>query len=238
MKLLDAIEQGIDRAMTALPDAIFRTRLHQEELGQLLVREMERAAQRHRGRTTVPSRFEVELSPEDMDQIDLSPADLNTFLEGVLRKAALQRSAEYGRGFDVHVTENEEVKRRRPRIEASFVPIDSPSGQTLPTNAPRGRFVAALIPLEGNTGRQRFVVPAGTTTIGRGNGNHIVLPSQYVSQHHARIEASDRSVRLFDLQSTNGTRVNGQSVSQWDLESGDEVQFGDLRFRFDIGRRG
>lgn len=236
MKLLDAIEQGIDRAMTALPDAIFRTRLHQEELGQLLVREMERKSQRQRGKTTVPTRFEVELSPEDMDQIDLPVDELQAYLEGMLRKAALQRSADYGRGFDVDVTETDGVKRRRPRIEASFVPQGSATGQTVPTNAPRGRFVAALVPLEGHSGRQRFVVPAGRTTIGRGADNHIVLPSQFVSQHHARIEASERSVRLFDVQSTNGTRVNGEPVSQWDLESGDEVEFGDMKFRFDVGR--
>ena len=236
MKLLDAIEQGIDRAMTALPDAIFRTRLHQEELGQLLVREMERNSRRQGGKTVVPTTFEVEISPEDMDQIDLPTPELNHFLEGVLRKAALQQAADYGRGFSVDVTEDEAVKRRRPRIEASFVAADVHAQQTLPTNTSRGRFVAALVPLDGNAGRQRFVVPAGVTTIGRASNNHIVLPSQFVSQHHARIEASGGSVRLVDLQSTNGTRVNEQSVSQWDLESGDEVTLGDLRFRFDIGR--
>ncbi len=236
MKLLDAIEQGIDRAMTALPDAIFRTRLHQEELGQLLVREMERQARRQRGRMAVPTTFTVEISPDDMDQIDLPVPDLNAYLEGVLRKAALQQAADYGRGFEVDVTEDETVKRRRPRIEASFAPADNHAEQTLPTTPSRGRFVAALVLLEGNAGRQRFVVPAGRTKIGRASNNHVVLPSQFVSLHHARIEVSGGSVRLFDLQSTNGTRVNGQSVSQWDLDAGDEVQFADLRFRFEIGR--
>ena len=224
--------------MTALPDAIFRTRLHQEELGHLLVDQMERGARRQGNKTIVPTHFNVELSTDDVENIGLPLDDLASHLEVVLRKAALKRSADYGRGFDVVLTESDTVKRRRPRIQASFADLPDPSGHTVPTHAPRGRFVAALIPLDGQIGRQRFVVPSGTTTVGRGSANHIVLPSQFVSQHHARIEASDRSVRLVDLQSTNGTKVNGQSVSQCDLDSGDEVEFGDLRFRFEISRRG
>jgi len=62
----------------------------------------------------------------------------------------------------------------------------------------------------------------------------VVLPSAFVSQRHARIEATNGSVKVFDLQSTNGTRVNGDTISQWDLENGDELQFGDLRFRLDV----
>jgi hypothetical protein len=236
LKLLDAIEQSIDRAMTALPDAIFRTRLHQEELAQLIVREMERQTRRSRGRSTVPTSFRVLVSAEDFEQIGLTQGELEMYLEGYLRKVALQRGMDFGGGFQVEAIESPDVKRRRPRITAEFSSAAPDLQPTRPTNSRPGRFFAALIPLNANVGRQQFVIPAGTTTIGRATSNHIALPSQYVSQHHARIEATDRTVRVYDLQSTNGTRVNGQPVTQWDLDAGDEVQFGDLRFRFD--RRG
>jgi hypothetical protein len=178
--------------------------------------------------------FQIVLSPDDFAQLASPPTALEMQLAGTLRKAALKQEADYGRGFDITVTERQDVKRRKPLIEASFSESTKGADVTQPTRVTSARFSAALIPLGATMGRQRFVIPAGTTTIGRANSNHVVLASQFVSQRHARIEATNGSVKVFDLQSTNGTRVNGDTISQWDLENGDELQFGDLRFRLDV----
>jgi hypothetical protein len=234
VKLLDALEQSIERAMTAVPNAIFRTRLHQDELANLVVARMEAVAFHDGTRLRVPTVIRIFLSPEDYSQIASPPTALEMQLAGTLRKVALKREADYGRGFDISVTESRDVKRRKPLIEADFSDSTRGADLTQPTRIAQARFSAALIPLGAAHGRQRFVIPAGTTTIGRGSGNHVVLPSPFVSQHHARIDATNGSVKLFDLQSTNGTRVNGDTISQWDIEHGDELQFGDLRFRLDV----
>jgi hypothetical protein len=151
-----------------------------------------------------------------------------------LAESSAQAGGDYGRGFDITVIESQDVKRRKPLIEASFGDAARGADVTQPTRVTAPRFSAALIPLGATTGRQRFVIPAGVTTIGRATSNHVVLPSPFVSQHHARIEVANGIVKLFDLQSTNGTRVNGDAISQWELEAGDELQFGDLRFRLDV----
>lgn len=234
MKLLDALERSIERAMTAVPNAMFRTRLHQDELAQLVIGEMEAHARRVGKQVQVPNVIDIALSPDDFAQIASPPTALEMQLAGTLRKAALKQDADYGRGFDISVREEPQVKRRKPRIEAGFAAAARGADVTQPTRVTTNRFSAALIPLAASTGRQRFVIPAGTTTIGRATSNHVILPSQFVSQHHARIEAVNGGIHLFDLQSTNGTRVNGETISQWDLEDGDELQFGDLRFRFDV----
>ena len=49
--------------------------------------------------------------------------------------------------------------------------------------------------------------------IGRVQGNDVVLPKGNVSKRHARIVAKDGKVILVDLQSTNGTYVNGRKIS-------------------------
>lgn len=234
MKLLDALERTIERAMTAVPNAVFRTRLHQDELAHLVIERMESDAFHDGDRRRVPTVFQIALSPEDFAQIASPPTALEMQLAATLRKAALKQEADYGRGFDISVTESQDVKRRKPLIEASFSETARSADATQPTRVTPARFSAALIPLGATTGRQRFVIPAGTTTIGRASSNHVVLPSQFVSQRHARIDVTNGSVKLFDLQSTNGTRVNGDTISQWDLEDGDELQFGDLRFRLDV----
>jgi pSer/pThr/pTyr-binding forkhead associated (FHA) protein len=76
---------------------------------------------------------------------------------------------------------------------------------------------------------QEFVVRKAVTTVGRALDNDIVLESGDVSRHHARFEYAEDALRLVDLNSTNGTRINGKSVrSNTTVKTGDEVTFGTL----------
>ncbi len=50
---------------------------------------------------------------------------------------------------------------------------------------------------------------AGVTTVGRVDGNDIVLPHHFISSRHAQIEVNDSGAFLTDLGSTNGTVVDG-----------------------------
>lgn len=76
----------------------------------------------------------------------------------------------------------------------------------------------------------------GALAIGRSAraGNHIVLESDgMVSRRHARVEMeSDGRFTLYDLETTNGTKVNGRRVSNAVLNSGDEIELGATRILF------
>lgn len=50
-------------------------------------------------------------------------------------------------------------------------------------------------------------------SVGRVQGNSIVLPKPNVSKRHATIVARDGHVTVVDLKSTNGTYVNGRRIS-------------------------
>src|SRR4051812_5764078 len=70
--------------------------------------------------------------------------------------------------------------------------------------------------------------------IGRRSDNDVVLPAEGVSRHHARIAASNGRWYVGDLDSKNGTYVNGECVvgeSRW-LESGDTIAVGSDVLRF------
>ncbi len=69
--------------------------------------------------------------------------------------------------------------------------------------------------------------------IGRSPDNEMVFSSPLVSRHHAVIESTAGVFRLRDLDSQNGTYVNGARVRAVTLEDGDEVWVGDERFVFD-----
>jgi pSer/pThr/pTyr-binding forkhead associated (FHA) protein len=81
-----------------------------------------------------------------------------------------------------------------------------------------------------------FRIARGSVTIGRSPRaqNDVVLENDgMVSRRHARIELdADGQFTLYDLNTTNGTRVNGRKVDNQTLKSGDEVKIGETRLVF------
>src|SRR4026207_2502282 len=65
-------------------------------------------------------------------------------------------------------------------------------------------------------------------TIGSAPLNHIVIDNPAVSAQHAILARVADSYRLKDLHSTNGTQVNGISITDAELKDGDEIQFGSV----------
>ena len=63
-------------------------------------------------------------------------------------------------------------------------------------------------------------------TIGREEGNPIQLNDERISRFHLKIQEDQHKIVLTDLQSTNGTKVNGESVQLWVLRPGDVVSVG------------
>src|SRR5438105_2564993 len=87
------------------------------------------------------------------------------------------------------------------------------------------RTVTFLV-LEGvDKGRVYRDVPV-PVTIGREEGNVLRLNDERVSRYHAKVQAEDGDIILTDLDSTNGTRVNGAAVQIRRLRPGDQLSIG------------
>lgn len=85
---------------------------------------------------------------------------------------------------------------------------------------------AFLLVVEGPQAGRLHVVPDGVITIGRGANVDIKLSDPSASQTHARLEARDGVYRLEDLNSRNGTRVNGETVRSMVLHHKDAIVIG------------
>jgi hypothetical protein len=91
--------------------------------------------------------------------------------------------------------------------------------------APGGRGMPAPIALPFPRGTQAMF------TIGRDRGCDLAIDDLTVSRVHARLQRADGGWRLFDLGSTNGTRVNGWRVRGGvEVRAGDLVRFGDAEY--------
>jgi len=68
--------------------------------------------------------------------------------------------------------------------------------------------------------------------IGRSLATNLIIYSRQVSQEHAEISCKDGGFSIRDLQSTNGTYVNGQAIQEAPLNAGDIIHIAHVEFQF------
>lgn len=85
-----------------------------------------------------------------------------------------------------------------------------------------------------NSGKsQNYEISKDLTTFGKRDGNDIVLERQNISRDHCQIVQINGGYLIRDLESRNGTYVNGQRItSETPLENGTIIQLGDFLIRF------
>lgn len=82
-----------------------------------------------------------------------------------------------------------------------------------------------IVASEGELAGQQWAVDSDPFIIGRGSDCHIVLPERQVSRHHVKITQENGQYQLHDLNSKNGTHLNGAQVTGVaPLQDGDEIQ--------------
>ena len=93
---------------------------------------------------------------------------------------------------------------------------------------------AVLLVLAGSQEGARIPLVHDESILGRSPRADVTFSDEGVSREHAFLcfDAASEAWTLEDLQSTNGTRVNGKRVRSCSLSSGDEIQIGHVRLRF------
>lgn len=76
---------------------------------------------------------------------------------------------------------------------------------------------------------QNVSLRPGSNPIGRNPGSAIQLNDPKVSGNHADLYVSEGRYTITDLNSSNGTFVNGEKITQRDLYQGDQIQIGDSK---------
>jgi transcriptional regulator with GAF, ATPase, and Fis domain len=89
-----------------------------------------------------------------------------------------------------------------------------------------------LVALSGPLKESIFVLPAGEVSVGRDPQNVLYIDDPSVSRRHCIFTQDESSIKVRDLESRNGTQVNGASVSEQVLKHRDEVSIGDSAFLF------
>ena len=124
-----------------------------------------------------------------------------------------------------------ERKRRLSRDPASK---DKPVAQTTEATAfttQDGELPKLMLTLEGHL-LGEFPLNRKRLMIGRDTDNEITVVSEYVSRHHAQISVEGSVCWIKDLNSTNGTFVNGRRIRRRPLRDGDIINTGKHKLIF------
>jgi hypothetical protein len=84
----------------------------------------------------------------------------------------------------------------------------------------------------GRVFRDLPLTPTNPITLGREEGNLLRLNDERISRFHAKVQMDNDDVILTDLESTNGTKVNGKTVQIRRLRPGDQVGIGRSLLRY------
>lgn len=93
--------------------------------------------------------------------------------------------------------------------------------------------MALLIGMSGEVKGQKFELVKDRTTIGRNQNNDITLSDGAVSSQHCYLSRRADRFMIHDLNSTNGTRVNGETVVESELQAKQVLQIGACEFLFE-----
>lgn len=215
--VLQQFERRLERLVEGTFAIAFGKGLQPLEIGRRLAREMDL------GRTigirgpVAPNVFVVTLSGSDM-------ARFESFAEALTRElaeAGREHAREEGYGLLGPI---EVALELDPHARAGVFSLTSEVRE-----APGG-FPNAYLVLEDG---QRLAIGEDTVVIGRLESCTIVVEDTSVSRHHAEVRREEDAVVLTDLDSTNGTRVNGARVSRHELVDGDQIAVGTATFAFE-----
>ena len=244
MGLLDRFEQSLERLLEGTTGALFRQKLQPAEIGKKLERAMLDNQRASVGSRIVPNAYTVRLNPKDYAQVEGFAGGLARQMESYLAQVASRRELTVLDKIEVSLVEDAGAPQRNPRVDAIITdhvsqarPSRRPGHPVGGANRPApaqatstfqvasaGRASSSLHLISPNG--MTFDIPEGSSTIGRSPDNTIVLDVPDVSRRHARIERSGNHLRIYDLNSTNGTRINGEAIHISDVEEGDEIRIG------------
>ena len=82
---------------------------------------------------------------------------------------------------------------------------------------------------------QTCELKAGVTTVGRAEDNVFCIPEGSVSGHHCEVIVKDKDVIIKDLNSTNGTYIDGERITEAPLKAGVILRLGQCELKLDDG---
>ena len=251
MSVLRSIESRIAGLVEGTFSRAFKSEVRPVEIARKLAREMDEHKSFSVSRTYAPNEYRVFLSPRDRERFADYESSLCAELAGHLLEHARRESlALMSRPLVELVTDERlrlgefgiQTRTTAPVPERAPEPAQEVSGRTM-VHSTAGRIAEPLqeqarsrqqMALLLRVGTRRGGGPAGAT-MGRSRQCDVMVDDPNVSRTHAEIRPRGGSWVVTDLNSTNGSRLNGRRLDQPTvLKPGDELELGKTTLTFTL----
>lgn len=214
MKLVRDFERRLEQLVDGMAGRVFRGKLHPVELAARLVREADLSIEESPAGPSAANVYSLRVNPRDLD--GEIPSGLVQELEDVLDSTAADRGWRLNGPTRVSL---------QPDAEVSPGTLDCRVDRTPGTRPPWGVLTA-----DNGT---RYPIRHNRCVIGRAEDSDVAVGHPGVSRTHALLWRESGDTWIVDLQSANGTTVNGaSSQTPVNLTPGSVVIFGPLAFTF------
>jgi hypothetical protein len=211
---LDRAEQSIEAAVGSLFARLSNAELQPVEITQAIRNAMDIAANKaHDDRVLVPHRFLILVNPAELQKF--TPQILHAIRTEVSRHA-VQRTYRLTGEIDLSISSDSKVARGNVKVGAAAI-----------------NDLVTWKPVLGFDG-QTHELKTGTTSVGRDDEADIKVEDRGLSRVHFEIGFDGQIAAIRDLQSTNGTFVDGSKVSELVLRSGSTISAGRTEFSFEL----
>jgi len=247
---VERLEAFASRMIEGWSARLFRAKLQPVQIAKRLIRAMESHQTVSLSKTFVPNSFVVSLSAVDYAGFEQYRRSLEQDLaEGVLG-AARDRNYTLLAFPNVEIERDEDLAPGDMRVSCALVDATGEevtpdpkalgaveAGHTMVLDREallRERPRAPKATVQVREGEERRELPLGPEplAIGRDPQNDIVVDDRRVSRKHAEIRLRLGRYTLYDLQSTNGTFVNGRRVAEVVLSDRDRINVGGVELVF------
>ncbi|TQO19979.1 type III secretion system (T3SS) inner membrane Yop/YscD-like protein [Rhodoglobus vestalii] len=217
MGLLDNFERGLERAVNGAFAKTFKSGLQPVEITSALRRELDtQAAVVSRERILVPNNFTVRLSETDYQRMaGLGTTLVSELIELVQRHATAQHYSFSG-GISISLASDQALSQ-------GMIEVDSVSV----------KGTVAWTPIL-DIGGTRHPLVHSRTIIGRGSEADITIDDNGISRKHVEILWDGTKAEVNDLNSTNGSKLNGAPVSRAPLAPESVIDIGRTRIVFRV----
>ncbi len=222
---LDQIEH---RLQTFIENSLFtfpwnnRQSLFSHQLIQAIQRTL---IQDSYGRYTPGNLYSISANPEMLMPWQSDPAFLPT-LSQVLFEAAQDAGLEFSSPPEFKLIPDPSIPTGKLRIEPFVLNAMVEETGVMAIQTEEAKQTTELQPVNAFlilNGSQIYPLQAAVINLGRRLENQIVIDDPRVSRNHAQLRAIRGQFVLFDLNSTGGTFVNGQRITQSILQPGDVI---------------
>jgi hypothetical protein len=213
--VLKSVENRLERMFERTFARPFKNALQPVEIGGRIIREVDLTRRLTSQGPISPNSIFVWLSPPDADRFDGFQKALVSELEETVRQHALSEGYNFVGPVKVEVFIDDDLKMGDLAVKTEFV-----GGESQP------RLIAG-------DGRS-FNIGDRPLVIGRSPDVEVVINDSNVSRRHAEVWRTGEGVAVRDLESTNGTFVNGHRITAVSLSPRDDVTVGSLHFRIEL----